>query len=94
MWQRACDARRAFRHGRGQVHFTGARRAPVLFGYFESIATGLMSQLEQALTITQKNVEGNILEQTCDCFFEKYLMDHHFTTFENKITHKAYFVVL
>ena len=42
---------------------------------FESIATGLMSQLEQSLTITQKTIEGNLFEQTCDCFFEKYLMD-------------------
>lgn len=42
-----------------------------LLQHFDSIATGLMSQLEQALTITQKTVEGNILEQTCDCFFEK-----------------------
>ena len=32
MWQRAYDAGRDRGHGRGQVHFTGARCAPVLFG--------------------------------------------------------------
>lgn len=48
-----------------------------LLQHFESIATGLMSQLEQALTITEKTVEGNIFEQTCDCFFEKYLLDEY-----------------
>ena len=48
-----------------------------LLQHFESIATGLMSQLEQALTITQKTIEGNLFEQTCDCFFEKYLMDEY-----------------
>lgn len=44
---------------------------------FESIATGLMSQLEQALTITQTTIDGNLFEQTCNCFFEKYLMDEY-----------------
>lgn len=48
-----------------------------LLQHFELIATGLMSQLEQELTITQKTVAGNILKQTCDCFFEKYLMDEY-----------------
>lgn len=52
-----------------------------LLQHFESVATGLMGQLEQALTITQETVEGNLFEQTCDCFFEKYLMDE----FCNKI---------
>ena len=32
IWQRAYDAGRDRGHGRGQVHFTGARCAPVLFG--------------------------------------------------------------
>ena len=36
-----------------------------------------MNQLEQALTITQKTIEENLFEQTCDCFFEKYLMDEY-----------------
>ncbi len=45
--------------------------------HFESIATGLMSQLEQTLTITQKTIGGNLFEQTCDCFFEMYLMDEY-----------------
>ena len=48
-----------------------------LLQHFESIATGLMNQLEQALTITQKTIEENLFEQTCDCFFEKYLMDEY-----------------
>lgn len=48
-----------------------------LLQHFESIATGLMSKLEQALTITQKAIEGNLFEQTCDCFFEQYLMDEY-----------------
>lgn len=48
-----------------------------LLRHFESIATGFMTQLEQALTITQKTAEGKLLEQTCDCFFEKYLMDEY-----------------
>lgn len=48
-----------------------------LLQHFESIAASFMSQLDQALTITQKTVEGNIFEQTCDCFFEKYLLDEY-----------------
>lgn len=48
-----------------------------LLQYFESIANGFMSQLEQALTTTQETVEGNIFEKTCDCFFEQYLMDEY-----------------
>lgn len=39
-----------------------------LLQYFESIANGFMSQLEQALTTTQETVEENIFEKTCDCF--------------------------
>ena len=31
LWQRAYDAGRDRRYGRRQVHFTGARGAPVLF---------------------------------------------------------------
>lgn len=48
-----------------------------LLRHFESIATGFMTQLEQALTITPKTVEGNLFEHTCDCFFEQYLMDEY-----------------
>ena len=44
---------------------------------FETIATDLMFQLEQALTTTQKTFEGNLFEKTCNCFFEKYLMDEY-----------------
>ncbi len=48
-----------------------------LLQQFESIANDLMSQLEQALKATQNDVEGNIFEKTCDCFFEQYLMDEY-----------------
>lgn len=44
---------------------------------FETIATDLMSQLEQALTTTPKTIEGDLFEKTCNCFFEKYLMDEY-----------------
>lgn len=46
-----------------------------LLQQFESIANDFMSQLEQALTTTQKDVDGKMFEKTCDCFFEQYLMD-------------------
>ena len=36
-----------------------------------------MTQLEQALTISPKTVEGNLFEHTCNCFFEQYLMDEY-----------------
>ena len=36
-----------------------------------------MFQLEQALTTTQKTIEGDLFEKTCNCFFEKYLMDEY-----------------
>ncbi len=36
-----------------------------------------MTQLEQALSITQKTVEENLFEKTCDYFFENYLMDEY-----------------
>lgn len=48
-----------------------------LLQHFETIATDLMLQLEQALTTTQKPFEGNLFEKTCYCFFEKYLMDEY-----------------
>lgn len=48
-----------------------------LLQQFEAKATDLMSQLEQALTTTQNTIEGNLFEKTCDCFFEKYLMDEY-----------------
>ncbi len=44
---------------------------------FETIATDLMSQLEQALTTAPKTIEGDLFEKTCNCFFEKYLMDEY-----------------
>lgn len=48
-----------------------------LLQQFEVKATDLMIQLEQALTTTQKTIEGDLFEKTCDCFFEKYLMDEY-----------------
>ncbi|MDE7333571.1 MAG: TetR/AcrR family transcriptional regulator [Lachnospiraceae bacterium] len=48
-----------------------------LLQHFESIATDLMSQLEQALSTTQKTFEVNLFKKICDCFFEKYLMDEY-----------------
>lgn len=48
-----------------------------LLQHFESIATDLMFQLEQELSFMQKTDNGNIYEKTCDCFFEKYLMDDY-----------------
>lgn len=48
-----------------------------LLKYFETKAGELMLQLEQALTTTPKIIEGNFFEKTCDCFFEKYLMDEY-----------------
>lgn len=48
-----------------------------LLRIFESTANGFMSQLEQALMTAQGTFEGNILEKTCDCFFEQYLMDEY-----------------
>lgn len=48
-----------------------------LLQHFEAIATDLMSQLEQALTTAPKTIEGDLFEKTCNCFFEKYLMDEY-----------------
>lgn len=48
-----------------------------LLQHFETIATDLMSQLEQALTTASKTMEGDLFEKTCICFFEKYLMDEY-----------------
>ena len=48
-----------------------------LLQHFETLATDLMIQLEQALTTTQKTMEGDLFEKTCNCFFEKYLMDEY-----------------
>ena len=48
-----------------------------LLQYFETKAGELMLQLEQALTTTPKTIEGDLFEKTCDCFFEKYLMDEY-----------------
>ncbi|MDE6213740.1 MAG: TetR/AcrR family transcriptional regulator [Lachnospiraceae bacterium] len=48
-----------------------------LLQYFEMMASDLMFQLEQALTTTQKTIEGDFFEKTCDCFLEKYLMDEY-----------------
>ena len=48
-----------------------------LLQHFETTATDLMSQLEQALATTPTTIEENLFEKTCDCFFEKYLMDEY-----------------
>lgn len=48
-----------------------------LLQHFEIMATNLMFQLEQAITTTQITIERDLFEKTCDCFFEKYLMDEY-----------------
>ncbi len=42
---------------------------------FESIATQMMNQLEQALAEPMGQEKGNFYEKVCECFFEEYLMD-------------------
>ncbi len=48
-----------------------------LLRHFEATAEDLMFQLEQALKTASSPPEGNLFEKTCDCFFEKYLMDEY-----------------
>lgn len=48
-----------------------------LLQHFETVATDLMFQLEQALTVAPKTIEGDLFEKTCNFFFEKYLMDEY-----------------
>lgn len=48
-----------------------------LLRHFEATAEDLMFQLEQALKTASGPPEGNLFEKTCDCFFEKYLMDEY-----------------
>lgn len=48
-----------------------------LLQHFETVATDLMFQLEQALTAIPKTIEGDLFEKTCNFFFEKYLMDEY-----------------
>ena len=48
-----------------------------LLRHFETTAADLMFQLEEALTTTPKTTEVDFFKQTCDCFFEKYLMDEY-----------------
>ncbi len=42
---------------------------------FEAIAADLMGRLEEGLSTPPDTYEGDLFEKTCDCFFEKYLMD-------------------
>ena len=42
---------------------------------FESVATQMMNQLEQALAEPMGQGKGNFYEKVCECFFEEYLMD-------------------
>lgn len=48
-----------------------------LLQHFETKANDLMFQLEQALVTTPRTIEKDLFEKTCDCFFEKYLMDEY-----------------
>lgn len=48
-----------------------------LLQHFETIAADLMFQLEEALEAAPNTSDGNLFEKTCDCFFEKYLMDEY-----------------
>ncbi len=48
-----------------------------LLQQFESIATELMSQLDQGSMTLPDTFEENLLEKTCHCFFENYLMDDY-----------------
>lgn len=45
--------------------------------HFETTAAAFMSRLEQAVMAAPGASGGNIFEKTCDCFFEKYLMDEY-----------------
>ena len=46
-----------------------------LLQQFEAEACRLMSQLEQAMTVSADFSGGDFFQTTCDCFFEQYLMD-------------------
>ena len=48
-----------------------------LLQHFEAAATELMLQLEQALKDAPDTFGENLWKETCDCFFEKYLMDEY-----------------
>lgn len=46
-----------------------------LLHQFEAEANRLMSQLEQAMTVSGNFSGGDFFKTTCDCFFEQYFMD-------------------
>ena len=57
-------------------HFQNKQAVLVeLLHRFETEAGRLMSRLEQALTASSNFSGEDFFQTTCDCFFEKYLMD-------------------